>query len=79
MVSQAVADHAQAIVTWTGVAPTVFDSLFARERAQGGVVATCLSIAVGDSQNQNSAVGETASQQAAVCASTIREGGILKV
>lgn len=42
-ISQAISNHAQAIVTWSSGAPAAIDALFARARAQGTEVATYLS------------------------------------
>lgn len=43
MVSQAITNHAQAIVTWSFGAPAVMDSLFARAHTEGVLTATLLS------------------------------------
>jgi ABC-type sugar transport system substrate-binding protein len=55
MLSQAVATKAQAVVTWSLGAAEAFDALFARLRANGGVVATVLS--PGATKHQNFDVG----------------------
>jgi ABC-type sugar transport system substrate-binding protein len=51
ILSQTVADRAQAIVTWSAGAPAAFDVLFAKARANGSVVATLLSPSATGDQN----------------------------
>ena len=50
-IQQAIADKAQAIATWSAIAPAAFDALFTKEQAQGGLIGTVESSTATSKQN----------------------------
>jgi ABC-type sugar transport system substrate-binding protein len=68
-ISQAIANKAQAIVTWSGLTESAFDALFKQARQDGILTATVLS--QGFTKNQNLSIDLTRAQQAKLDADAI--------